>query len=145
MVTPAELIHRITIAAPAEKIYCALMLEEGIRGWWTTDVKMDESVGGKAVFGFENHSIVFEMRIEKLTPPSLVRWKCEASNSPDWIGTTQEFQLEPRDEGEVLVKFCHSGWKSGGDHCYYCNTTWGHLLVMLKQYVEKGVRQPYFT
>src|SRR2546429_3403494 len=36
-----ELNHRIEIAASAEKIYRALTTEEGIKGWWTTDVKMD--------------------------------------------------------------------------------------------------------
>lgn len=140
-----DLIHRVCIAAPAEKIYRAITTEEGIKGWWTTDVKMDTHAGGKAVFGFENHSIVFQMRIEQLTPPSLVRWKCEDNNSPDWIGTTQEFHLEPQTDGEVLVKFCHGGWKSGGDHCYFCNTTWGHLLVNLKTYAERDVKNPYFT
>jgi len=35
---PTDLIHRIGIAAPAEKIYRALTAEEGIRAWWTTDV-----------------------------------------------------------------------------------------------------------
>src|SRR2546426_2426364 len=118
---PTDLIHRISIAAPAEKIYRALTTEEGIKGWWTTDVKMDAHAGGKAVFGFQNHSVVFEMRVERLTPPSLVGWKCEHSNSPDWIGTTQEFRLESPPggtDGEVLLKFCHGGWESGGDHRY---------------------------
>jgi len=140
-----DLIHRIAIAASAEKIYRAITTEEGIKGWWTIDVKMDTHAGGKAVFGFEKHSVVFQMRIEQLTPPSLVSWKCEDGSSPDWIGTTQEFQLEPQDDGEVLLKFCHGGWERGGDHCYYCNTTWGHLLVALKQYAERGVKNPYFT
>src|SRR2546425_372480 len=135
-----DLIHRICIAASAEKIYRAITTEEGLKGCWTTDVKMDTHPGGEAVFGFENHSVVFQMRIEQLTPPSLVRWKCEDNNLPDWIGTTQEFQLEPHADGEVLLKFCHGGWKPGGDHCYYCNTTWGHLLVNLKNYVERGVK-----
>ena len=42
--------HRICVAAPAEKIYRAITTEEGIKGWWTTDVKMDTHAGGKAVF-----------------------------------------------------------------------------------------------
>ena len=142
---PSDLIHRIGVAAPADDIYRALTTEAGIKGWWTTDVKMDQAVGGRALFGFEQHSIEFKMRIEQLTPPSRVRWKCEDSNSPDWIGTTQEFQLEAQDDGEVLLKFCHAGWERGGDHCYYCNTTWGHLLVCLKQYAEHGMKNPYFT
>ena len=105
---------------------------------------MDAHVGGRAEFGFFKHSTVFTMRIEQLTPGSLVLWKCVENTSPDWIGATQEFRLEPESVGEVVLKFCHGGWKSGGDHCYYCNTTWGHLLVCLKQYVEKGVKNPYF-
>jgi uncharacterized protein YndB with AHSA1/START domain len=128
---PTDLIHRIDFAAPVEKIYRAITAEDGIQAWWTTDVQMDAHVGGNAVFGFFDHSTVFQMRIEELTPPSLVRWKCVANTtSPDWIGTTQEFRLEPQ---------------AGGDHCYYCNTTWGHLLVCLKQYAERGVKSPYFT
>ena len=140
-----DLIHRIGIEAPAEKIYRAITTEEGIKGWWTTDVKMDSQAGGKAVFGFEKHSIVFKMIIEELKPPSLVRWKCQENSSLDWIGTTQEFCLESQADGEVLLKFCHGGWKSGGDHCYYCNTTWGHLLVTLKNYAERGIKNPYFV
>src|SRR5947209_7972998 len=101
-----ELNHRIEIAASAEKIYRALTTEEGIQGWWTMDVKMDSQVGGKAVFGFMNHSMVFEMQIEQVTPPSVVRWKCVGGKSPDWIGTAQEFVLAPQDGGEVLLKFC---------------------------------------
>jgi GNAT superfamily N-acetyltransferase len=95
----------IGIAAPAETIYRALTTEEGIRPWWTTDVKIDASAGGSAT---------------------------------DWVGTTQEFILEPQADGEVLLKFCHGGWERGGDHCYHCNTTWGHLLVCLKDYAERG-------
>src|SRR6185436_4146721 len=137
------LIHRIGIAAPAEMIYHALTTEGGIRAWWTTDVKMGARVGDITVFGFFDHSTVFEIRIERLTPSSRVRWKCTRGTAPDWIGTTQEFILEPQSEGEVLLKFCHGGWEHGGDHCYYCNTTWGHLLVSLKDYAERGVQNPY--
>lgn len=141
---PADLIHRIGIAAPAEKIYRALTTEDGIKRWWTTDVKMDAQAGGKAVFGFMKHAVEFQMRIDQLTPPAFVRWQCVGGSSPDWVGTTQEFQLEPDADGEVLLKFCHGGWKSGGDHCYYCNTTWGHLFVTLKDYCERDVTNPYF-
>ena len=56
-----DLIHRICIAAPAEKIYRVITTEEGLKGCWTTDVKMDTHPGGEAVFGFENHSVVFQM------------------------------------------------------------------------------------
>jgi len=32
---PTDLIHRIGIAVPAETIYRALNIGEGIRAWWT--------------------------------------------------------------------------------------------------------------
>ena len=68
-----DLIHCIGIAAPAETIYRAITTEEGIRAWWTTAVKMDDKAGGMAVFSFFELTTVFQMRIEQLTPPSLVR------------------------------------------------------------------------
>lgn len=139
-----DLIHRIGIAASAETVYEAITTAKGIRAWWTVDVTMANQEGGVAVFGFENHSVEFQMRIEQLTQPEIVRWTCIGASSPDWVGTTQEFVIEPQPSGEVLLKFRHGGWKTGGDHCYYCNTTWGHLLVCLKAYCERGVKNPYF-
>ena len=100
--------------------------------------------GGKAVFGFFDHSTVFEMRIEQLMPPSLVRWQCTGGSSPDWVGTTQEFILET-DGDEVLLKFCHGDWERDGDHCYACTIPWGHMLVWLKDYAERDVKNPYPT
>jgi uncharacterized protein YndB with AHSA1/START domain len=140
-----ELTHHIYITAPAEEVYRAITTEEGIRSWWTTDVTMQDHVGGKAVFGFERHAVTFEMEIEQLQRPSLVRWRCKGGSAPEWIGTTQEFRLLEQKDGELLLKFAHAGWKPGSDYCYLCNTTWGHLLVVLKGYVERGEKKPYFT
>jgi uncharacterized protein YndB with AHSA1/START domain len=142
---PTDLIHRIGIAGRAEMVYRAITTQDGIRAWWTTDVKLDAHVGGKSVFSFFDGSTTFEMRIEELKPPSFVRWRCTGGTSPDWVGTTQEFVLTPQPDGEMLLKFCHGGWERGGDHYYFCNTTWGHLLVCLKDYCEHGVKNPYFT
>lgn len=38
---PADLIHRIGIAAPRETNCHAVTIEEGIRGLWTADMKRD--------------------------------------------------------------------------------------------------------
>ena len=97
---PTDLIHRIGIAAPAETIYRALTTEDGIRAWWTTDVTMAAHAGGRAVFGFFGHSTEFQMRISAIEPFSLVRWQCTGGSAPDWVGTTQEFILEPQDGDE---------------------------------------------
>src|SRR5258706_3337825 len=87
---PTSLIHRIGIAAPAETIYRALTTEDGIRAWWTTDVKIGARVGDAAVFGFFDHSTGFEIRIEQLTPPSLAPWQCTGASATDPAGKTPE-------------------------------------------------------
>jgi hypothetical protein len=60
------------------------------------------------------------------------------------IGTAQEFILQP-DGDEVLLKFYDRGWERGGGHCYFCNVTWGRMLVCRKDYAKHGVKNPYFT
>ena len=103
---PTDLIHLIGIAAPADTIYRDITTEEGIRAWWTTAVRMDDKAGGMVVFSFFELTTVFQMRISAIEPFSLVRWQCTGGSAPDWVGTWQEFILEPQD-GEVLLKFCH--------------------------------------
>jgi hypothetical protein len=51
-----DLHHHIQIKGKPESIYQAITTAAGIKHWWTTDVTMDEEVGGRAVFGFGNHS-----------------------------------------------------------------------------------------
>ena len=140
-----DLRHCSEITAAAERLYEAITTPEGIRSWWTTDVAMEDHAGGKAVFGFENHAVSFEMRIVELVAPSLVRWRCDAGTSKEWIGTTQEFGLEPQPGGKVILKFSHRGWKPDSQYAYSCNTTWGHLFVLLKNYAERGEEKPYFA
>jgi len=106
---------------------------------------MGTRAGGRAVFGFEGRSVVFEMQTEELAGPTRVRWECDGGTAPEWVGTTQDFQLEPQEIGEVLMKSSHSGWKPGSEYCYFRNTTWGHLLVTLKKFAETAEENPYCT
>ena len=107
---------------------------------------MDQKEGGKAVFGFGNRSTIFEMKITKLLPYKSIHWICVSGNADEWINTTQQFEIgEPNEEKVVDVKFSHAGWESDKGYCYLCNTTWGHLMVNLKSYIEEGISCPYFT
>ena len=60
-----DLHHHIQIKGKPESIYTAITTAAGIQQWWTTDVTIDEKVGGRAVFGFMNHTTFFEMEIER--------------------------------------------------------------------------------
>ncbi len=141
-----DLHHHIQINGQPESIYRAITTADGIKKWWTTDVAMDEKVGGRAVFGFGSHSTFFEMEIERLNRYTSVHWACMGGNAEEWIGTSQIFKISPpAKDGMVDLKFSHTGWKSDQGHLYLCNTTWGYLMVNLKLYIEGGISQPYFT
>ena len=138
--------HHIQINTPPEKIYRALTTADGIRTWWTTDVKLEETVGGKALFGFGNHSTFFEMTVRELAPPELVRWDCTGGNSEEWIGTAQRFTIgRPDEAGLVDLRFSHTGWLSDQGCIDLCNTTWGYLMVNLKICLEEDRARPFFT
>ena len=130
----AELKHQIPIDAAPEKVYAALVTQDGLRGWWTADTKADEKVGGKAEFGFDKRGIVFRMNIEKLEPGKQVVWSCHGDH-PEWNGTRLSWQLTPQDGGTTL-RFTQSGWEAITDCCASCNSTWGELMYRLKDYVE---------
>lgn len=130
----AEIRHQIPINAPPEKVYAALATPAGLQGWWTADTRADEKAGGKAEFGFDKHTFVFRMNIEKLEPGKQVVWRCHGDN-PEWEGTTLTWNISRENDATVL-RFIHSGWRSFSDFCDSCNSTWGELMYRLKDYVE---------
>lgn len=141
-----DLHHHIQIKGQPENIYKALTTPDGIKAWWTQNVHhMDAHVGGKAYFAFDKGATAFKMKIIELIPHQKVRWECIGGNADEWIGTTQEFEIGPQNsEGIVDLRFTHGGWRTNRGHCYMSNTTWGHLFVNLKHYIEKGSIAPYF-
>jgi len=140
----ADILHEITIAAPAASIYDAVTSERGLKGWWTDDVHTETKSGTVAEFGFFGHTTVFRMRIDTLTPASEVRWTCVAGPE-DWIGTTVGFALSPGDDGGTTLSFKHGGWRVASSHFARCCTTWGLLMHRLKGFVEGKGARPYFV
>jgi len=130
----AEIKHQIAINTTPEKVYAALATPAGLRNWWTADTNADERVGGKAEFGFNRRGMVFRMKIEKLEPGKGVVWSCHGDH-PEWAGTTLTWGIASED-GTVVLRFTHSGWKSFSDFWAMCNSTWGELMYGLKGYLE---------
>ncbi len=130
----AEIKHQIPIDASPDRVYAALATPAGLRGWWTADVRADETVGGKAEFGFDRRQILFRMEIEKLDPGKSVVWSCHGDH-PEWDGTALTWNIA-REDGATILRFTHSGWKSISDFCATCNSSWGELMYRLKAYVE---------
>jgi uncharacterized protein YndB with AHSA1/START domain len=138
-----DLKHEIAIAAKPSEILKALTTPEGLRSWWTTDVEAEPREGSTAKFGFYNRAAVFTMKVERIHSEG-VEWQC-VDGPEEWVGTRQKFSFLPTDEGKTLVRFVHSGWKDDALTSARCNTTWGHLMITLTNYVERGKVDPYFT
>lgn len=130
----AEIKHQIDIIASPDNVYSALATQAGLRKWWTADTKADETVGGKAEFGFDNRGMVFKMNLDKLEPSKRVVWSCQGDH-PEWKGTILIWELTPQN-GRTTLRFTQTGWKEVTDFCATCNSTWGELMYRLKDYVE---------
>ena len=104
-----DILHRVGINAPIEKVYEALTAQAGISSWWTRKVKILREVGAIMEVHFNNDSLVMKIRIEHLGPPSVVRWRV-LTGPPEWIGTTINFVLKPNGS-ETVVPFTHRQWK----------------------------------
>ena len=138
-----DLLHQIDVHAHPATIYDALVTEEGLKGWWTDDTKAKPKVGAKALFGFGNGDS-FTMKITELEHGKSVRWTC-LEGPPEWIGTDLSWHLGPGHDGATRIHFAHTGWASTEGSCALCNTTWGHLMQVLKDYVEGKNPGPHFS
>jgi uncharacterized protein YndB with AHSA1/START domain len=127
--------HQIMINATPEKVYDAITTTEGIKGWWSTDAKVEPQVGSIAEVAFYNRQAVFQLHIDRLEPGKLVEWTAQ-HDMPAWKGTKIRFDLSVNENGATIVNFNHSGFTSMEGPYAMINTTWGSLMYILKQYVE---------
>src|SRR5579864_4767080 len=97
----AELRHQLSINATPARVFAALATRDGLRGWWTADSEAEETVGGKAEFGFNRRQAVFRMEILALEPGRRVVWRCLGDN-PEWVGTTLTWDIAQENDATVL-------------------------------------------
>lgn len=136
----AEILHQVTLAASAEQVFDALTTRDGLAGWWTADVRGECAEGGTLEFGFDDHRVVFRMRVDELAPRERVAWTC-LGEVDEWTGTRVQFELEERD-GHTTLRFTHAGWASTEGAFRVCNTDWGRLMHSLKDHVEGRDNNP---
>jgi uncharacterized protein YndB with AHSA1/START domain len=138
-----DILHRVGIKAPREKVYQALATREGVAGWWTADTQGESKVGGvlEALFTVDGKLIGrFDLEVLALEPGKRVLWQV-VEGPPEWIGTKIGFEL--RQEGEYsIVLFKHEGWKEPVEFMHHCSTKWAIYLMSLKSLVETGKGQP---
>lgn len=135
-----DILHRIQINAPAERVYEALTTEEGLSGWWTRRATAADKIGEVSHFQFEDKGFN-RMKVAELKPSSRVKWEC-VDGAREWIGTTVSFDLRT-ELGGTVVMFRHCGWAEPVEFMHYCSTKWAVFLLSLKRLCETGQGLPY--
>lgn len=135
-----DIIHRIGIACPAGEVFSALVSDEGLSRWWTTDTSGAGDVGSIIRFRFNGSGPDFE--VIELQTSRLVRWRHSGDMPGAWMGTEVSFQLSEGD-GQTYVFFSHSGWKDASEFMGHCSTKWGVFLMSLKEALETGKGRPF--
>ena len=129
-----DILHRVGIDAPPERVFEALSTVPGLRGWWVSEAAGSPARGGTIDFGF------CRMQVLESAPPRKVRWRC-VEGPPEWLGTEVSFDLAFK-EGETFVLFKHAGWKEPVEFMHHCSTKWATFLLSLRDLVERGKGRP---
>ena len=133
-----EIYHCVRINAPLQKVYWAVTEKDGLSGWWTKNLNVDNKVGGISTFQFKSGAFN-KMKIKNLSPAK-IEWECVAGHE-EWIGTQVTFEMRKDGDG-TKVCFSHHGWKTQSEYTGECSFYWANYLVSLKKLCETGHGTP---
>ena len=105
-----NILHRLSIDAPPERVHQLTATKEGIERWWTGHpVAGDDAIGGQLSVYFRdpaNPAATFEV-VQR--SPEQIAWRCVAGPH-DWVDTRVIFALQPHDDGGTTLLFTHEEW-----------------------------------
>ncbi len=133
-----DIMHRIEIHAPAERVYEAITTADGLRQWWTRDAAIEPKIGAAGEFGFDGRRFVAKVTVAELSPVTRVRW--QVANAA-WPGEAIEFDLKTQGNATTLL-FAHRGFPHEDARFASVTTRWGIYLRSLKQYLQTGKGTP---
>jgi len=134
----ADILHRLSIDAPPERLQELVATPAGIERWWTGHTVAADA--GTLRFCFGGPDAAAAVEITEETPEQIV-WRV-VEGPPDWIGTDITFTLRPTGEGTTLL-FSHAGWRETGEFMANCSSEWASYLIGLKAGAEGGSFTPY--
>jgi uncharacterized protein YndB with AHSA1/START domain len=131
-----NILHRLTIDAPAERVHELTATTAGIAQWWTgRELSGDPAEGGRiaAYFGDSTSpAATFEVLERR---PDRVSWRC-VEGPQDWIDTRVVYALSARADGGTTLMFSHEGWRTENEFMSGCSTNWAAYLMSLKSGAE---------
>jgi uncharacterized protein YndB with AHSA1/START domain len=132
-----NILHRLTIDAPIERVHELAATRPGITEWWTGHpVTGDDALGGRLSVHFREGAgepaATFEV-VERR--PEQIVWRC-IDGPGEWIDTRIAFALAPRPDGGTTLLFSHGGWRRESEFMNGCSTNWAAYLMSLKSGAE---------
>lgn len=139
-----DIVHRVGIKAPANRVFKAVSSAAGIGGWWSQEASGGSKVGDTATFVFRSPAGdvigTFVMELRELKPDQRASWRVK-DGPPEWVGTVIEFDL--KQEGDyTIVLFGHRGWREAIEFTAHCSMKWAVFMLSLRELVETGTGRP---
>jgi uncharacterized protein YndB with AHSA1/START domain len=131
-----NILHRLTIDAPLERVHQLAATKEGIEQWWTgRPVAGDDAIGGKVSVYFRDPAKAAATFEVAERDPQRIVWRC-ADGPQDWVDTRITFALASREDGGTTLLFSHEGWQQENEFMNGCSTNWAAYLMSLKSGAE---------
>jgi uncharacterized protein YndB with AHSA1/START domain len=127
-----DILHRVSIAAPAQHVHELIATTDGIARWWNGGpLDGGTGVGNTfAVFFGDADKPAAVIRVLADTPDKIIWRVVEGPDS--WIDTRITFALRSNGNGTTTLLFAHSGWQEVSEFMSGCSTNWGAYLTSLK-------------
>jgi uncharacterized protein YndB with AHSA1/START domain len=131
-----DILHRISIDAPPQRVHDLIASTDGVGRWWSGRPLAGEHAVGSSIsvyFGDSDQpAAVMEVLADN---PDEVAWR--VTDGPDsWIGTRITFSPRPDGNGGTTLLFTHAGWQQASEFMSGCSTNWGAYLTSLKTGAE---------
>lgn len=131
---------RIVTSSSPDSVFEALTSLDSLSAWWTTATG-DATAGGEIVFSFGPDSEAV-MHVDAAERGVGVRWTTTACMLDDWVGTSQQFELEPLPGGGTAINFRHIGLTPRLECFADCKNGWDHYIPSLQAFLETGTGHP---
>ena len=133
-----DILHRVSIDAPAERVHDLIATTEGIARWWTgRPLDGSAEIGGHFGVYFADASQPAAVMQVVTDSHGEITWRVD--EGPDsWVGTLITFTLRRRGDNGTTLLFTHAGWREASEFMSGCSTNWGSYLTSLKTGAENG-------
>ena len=126
--------HAIKINATPEQVFSQLTQLDGMASWHHGAVEGDVAVGS-ILYLTSKPGLKFGWKTIELEPNTRLVQECVEGPGSS-VGKTLTFSLTESD-GQTQVDLSDGEWDEGDSSIPFCNTSWGIVLLRLKEHLEK--------